>query len=143
MKLFDGFTEADVEWIGAESQHAEVVGLGGFAQAAAFGLQAYQGGSADAMVQMNLAMYQITVGEHTDFHIPVLSYRGTPTGIDINKVVATGIQPVIDAGLAGRNGGQIGAGILRAPLECFEVAAKAYAERFPPLKLLSAENRSP
>jgi hypothetical protein len=40
-------------------------------------------------------------------------------------VVATGVAPVIDGGLAGRDGGQIGAGILRAPLACFIEAAQA------------------
>jgi hypothetical protein len=124
-KLFEGFTEADIEWIGGESHITETVGLGGFAQAAAFGLQAYQGGGPEAMVANNLAMYDITHGEHPEFKIPCLGFRGTPTGIDVHKVVATGVVPVIDGGLAGRDGGQIGAGILKAPLECFLDAAAA------------------
>jgi len=129
-KLFDGFTMEDVEWMGGESIHAETVGLGGFAQAAAPALQAYQGGSTDAMVQMNLDMYRITVGEHPEFQIPLFGYRGTPLGIDIHKVVETGIVPVMDAGLPGRGGGQIGAGVLRAPLACFDEAVRAYAETY-------------
>jgi hypothetical protein len=129
-KLFDGFTDADVQWIGGESHITETAGLGGFAQAAAFGLQAYQGGSAEEMIRMNLDMYQITVAEHPDFKIPYFGFRGTPVGIDIMKVTDTGIQAVIDGGLAGRDGGQIGAGILRAPLECFSAAVAAYRERY-------------
>jgi len=129
-KLFDGFTDSDVQWIGGESHITETVGLGGFAQAAAFGLQAYQGGSAEEMVNMNSDMYQITVAEHPDFKIPYFGFRGTPVGIDIMKVTGTGIRPVIDGGLAGRNGGQIGAGILRAPVECFAAAAEAYREKY-------------
>jgi Protein of unknown function (DUF1116) len=130
-KLFDGFTDDDVQWIGGESHITETVGLGGFAQAAAFGLQAYQGGSADEMVRMNSAMYDITVAEHPDFKIPYFGFRGTPVGIDIFRVTGTGIVPVIDGGLAGKNGGQIGAGILRAPAECFTVATAAYREKYP------------
>jgi hypothetical protein len=130
-KLFEGFTPNDIEWIGGESHHAETVGLGGFVQAAAFALQAYQGGSPEAMVRMNLAMYDVTVGEHPDFQIPYLGYRGAPTGIDALRVVETGITPAIDGGLAGKDGGQIGAGILRAPMECFKTAAQAYAEAYP------------
>ena len=130
-KLFDGFTEDDVQWIGGESHITETVGLGGFAQAAAFGLQAYQGGSAAEMVRMNSAMYDITVAEHPDFKIPYFGFRGTPVGIDVFRVAATGTTPVIDGGLAGKNGGQIGAGILRAPLECFTAAAAAYREKYP------------
>jgi hypothetical protein len=106
------------------------VGLGGFAQAAAFGLQAYQGGSAAEMIRMNSLMYDITVTEHPDFKIPYYGFRGTPVGIDIFKVIQTGITPVIDGGLAGKNGGQIGAGILRAPMDCFTAAERAYQRAF-------------
>lgn len=129
-KLFDGFTDDDVQWIGGESHITETVGLGGFAQAAAFGLQAYQGGSAAEMAAMNSAMYDITVAEHPDFKIPYFGFRGTPVGIDIVKVAGTGVRPVIDGGLAGRNGGQIGAGILRAPAECFTAAVSAYRRKY-------------
>ena len=124
-KLFEGFTEDDIEWIGGESHITETVGLGGFAQAAAFGLQAYQGGSAGEMARWNEAMYEITTGEHPDYLIPYFGFRGTPVGIDVRKVVSTGITPVIDGGLAGKNGGQIGAGLLHAPMQCFEDAASA------------------
>jgi Protein of unknown function (DUF1116) len=129
-KLFEGFTDDDVEWIGGESHITETVGLGGFAQAAAFGLQAYQGGSAAEMVAMNSLMYDITVAEHPDFKIPYFGFRGTPVGIDIFKVTQTGIQPVIDGGLAGKGGGQVGAGILRAPLDCFAAAAAAWSRTY-------------
>ena len=62
--------------------------------------------------------------------IPALAFRGTPTGIDILSVAATGILPVMDVGVAGGDGGQIGAGLMRAPLGCFEVAAEAFAARY-------------
>jgi hypothetical protein len=82
------------------------------------------------MVAMNTRMYDITVAEHPDFLIPYFGFRGTPVGIDVFKVTGSGIQPVIDGGLAGKGGGQIGAGILRAPLDCFTAAAKAYTQRY-------------
>lgn len=129
-KLFEGHTEDEITWMGGESPIAETTGLGGFAQAAAFPLQNYQGGSPEAMVERNLQMYEITVGEHTDFHIPFLRYRGTPTGIDVFKVVETGILPVMDIGVAGRDGGQIGAGVVKAPMPCFERAVEAYRARY-------------
>jgi hypothetical protein len=125
-KLFDGHGEDEISWMGGESIIAETIGLGGFAQAAAFALQAYQGGSPAAMVERNLELYKITFGENSDYRIPFLAYRGTPTGIDIFKVLETGIAPVMDIGIAGRDGGQIGAGIVRAALGCFERAAEAY-----------------
>ena len=130
-KLFDGYTDDDIEWIGGESCITETVGLGGFAQASAFALQAYQGGSPQEMVAMNEAMYGITVAEHPDYLVPFLGHRGTPVGVDVMKVLETGVVPVIDGGLAGRDGvGQIGAGILKAPIECFAAAGDAYAERY-------------
>jgi hypothetical protein len=125
-KLFPPYTEEDIEWMGGESCITETVGLGGFAQAAAFALQAYQGGSPQAMAETNAAMYEITVAEHSDFAIPYFRYRGTPVGIDVHRVVESRILPVIDAGLGGRGGGQIGAGLLTAPIECFEAALAAW-----------------
>lgn len=130
-KLFDPFTIDDIEWIGGESCITETVGLGGFAQGAAFALQAYQGGSPQEMARVNETMYDITVAEHTDYLVPYFGYRGTPVGVDVFKVVETGILPVIDGGLAGKDGvGQIGAGILKAPPECFAAARDAYVERY-------------
>jgi hypothetical protein len=130
-KLFEGFTKDDVEYMGGESVINETVGLGGFAQAAAFPLQEYQGGSAERMIATNLQMYEITLGEHPEFKIPYFGFRGVPTGIDIHRVVETGILPAMDVGVAGRGGGQIGAGTLRAPLACFEQAVAEYGQRYP------------
>jgi hypothetical protein len=129
-KLFEGHSEDEITWMGGESPITETIGLGGFAQAAAFPLQNYQGGSAEAMVERNLGLYDITVGENSDFHIPYLGYRGTPTGIDIFRVIETGTRPAMDIGIAGRDGGQIGAGAVRAALPCFERAAEAYKAKY-------------
>jgi hypothetical protein len=127
---FEGFGAADLSWMGGESLINETVGLGGFAQAAAFPLQAYQGGSASAMVEKNLQMYEITVAEHPDYRIPFLAYRGTPVGIELFRVIETGILPVCDVGLAGRDGGQIGAGVMRMPIECFGAAAATFEQTY-------------
>lgn len=124
-RLFDGHGPEDIEVMGGESPITEVCGLGGLAQAAAFPLQAYQGGSPQRMVERNLQMYGITAGEHPTFKIPYLQYRGTPAGIDVHRVVASGVTPLMDVGIAGRAGGQIGAGCFRAPLEPFRAAANA------------------
>ena len=123
--LSEGFSSADIEVMGGESPITEVCGLGGLAQAAAFPLQAYQGGSPERMVERNLEMYRITAAEHPTFKIPFLRYRGTPAGIDVLRVADTGITPVMDVGIAGRGGGQIGAGSFRAPIEPFREAAAA------------------
>jgi hypothetical protein len=129
-KLFEGHSEDEIEWMGGESPITETAGLGGFAQAAALPLQRYQGGTAQAMIERNLELYSITVGEHERFQIPLFDYRGTPTGIDVFRVTETGILPAMDVGIPGRDGGQIGAGYIRAPRACFELAAAAYESRY-------------
>jgi hypothetical protein len=129
-KLFEGHTEDEISWMGGESPIAETVGLGGFAQACAPTLQDYQGGSYETMLQRNTELYAITVGENPTYLIPPLGFRGSPTGIDIFKVLETGTLPVLDIGIAGRDGGQIGAGVVRPPLECFEAAVEAYRRRY-------------
>lgn len=129
-RLFSGHTEDEITWMGGESPITETVGLGGFAQACALSLQEYQGGSPDVMIERNLEMYDITVGENSDYRIPLFAFRGTPTGIDVRKVLAKDVLPVMDVGLAGRDGGQIGAGVIRAPRACFESAAAAFSERY-------------
>jgi hypothetical protein len=130
-KLFSGHDESEITWMGGESPITETVGLGGFAQACAFTLQEYQGGSPDTMIARNLEMYQITAGENMVFRIPVFGFRGTPTGIDIFKVLQADVMPVMDVGLAGRDGGQIGAGVIRAPRECLEQAVSRWPGGYP------------
>ena len=131
-RFFDGFGPDDAEWIGGESCFTEVVGLGGFAQACAPTLQAYQGGDYAAMLRANEEMYRITVAEHDEFLLPPFSFRGSPVGIDVELVIREGLTPAIDGGLAGKTGGQIGAGVLRPHLDCFELARGAYVAAYDP-----------
>lgn len=129
-KLFDGHTEDEITWMGGESPITETVGLGGFAQACALSLQEYQGGSPEVMIERNREMYAITYGENSTYRIPLFGFRGTPTAIDARKVLETGVLPVMDVGLAGRDGGQIGAGVIRAPRECFADALAEFDRRY-------------
>src|SRR2546427_327159 len=70
---------------------------------------------------------EICHGEHPYFRTPTLEDRGAPAGIDVRRVVETGITPLINTGIAGRTAGtgQIGAGVVRAPLACFAQALEA------------------
>lgn len=131
-RFFDGYSIDDVVWSGGESIMVETVGLGAFAQASAFALVEYQGGDPLQMARTNEEFYDITIAEHPDYAIPYFGFRGTPTGIDIFRVVETGIRPGLDIGYTGGSGvGQIGAGMARAPLTCFEAAVEAYNARYP------------
>jgi hypothetical protein len=75
------------------------------------------------------AMGEITLARNAKWAIPALEFAGTPTGIDIRRVVETGIAPAINTGIAHREAGvgQVGAGVARAPLACFEQALLAFA----------------
>ena len=75
-------------------------------------------------------MGQVAAAANPDFAIPALDFAGAPTGIDVRHVVATGIEPIINTGIAHRRAGvgQIGAGTVRAPLACFEQAILALGE---------------
>ena len=127
---FPGFTAADANPDMGDSAIVETVGLGAFAMAASPAVVRFvgAGGLRDA-VRVTEEMAEITLGEHPHFRIPALDERGTPVGIDIRKVVETGITPLINTGIAGRapGTGQIGAGVVRAPLACFEQALEAVA----------------
>ena len=131
-KFFEGYSEHDILYAGGESPLAETVGLGGFSSAAAFPLQNYVLATPEEMVRRTLEMYKITFGEHSEYKIPYLCFRGIPVGIEIHKVVNTDIKPVMNIGAAGKDGTQIGAGVLYAPMSCFQDAVDAYANRYGP-----------
>ena len=122
---FPGYTKADANPDIGDSAITETNGLGGFAIAAAPAIVQFVGGSAADAVSYTLAMYEITAGENNIYKIPYLDFRGTPTGIDVLKVVKSGILPFIDTGVAHKKAGvgQVGAGVLSAPPEPF---AKAF-----------------
>jgi hypothetical protein len=78
---------------------------------------------------MTAEMREICAGEHPIFRIPALDERGVPVGIDVRRVVESGVTPLINTGIAGRRAGvgQVGAGVARAPLACFTAALEALA----------------
>ncbi|WP_238365723.1 DUF1116 domain-containing protein [Mesobacterium pallidum] len=109
-----------------DSAIMETIGLGGHAQAAAPALQHFVGGSFDRASAVVRQMAQITEGPIDGFRIAPMDFAGIPAGIDIRKVVQTGIAPVIDTAIAHRQGGVIGAGQTTAPRECFSGALRAF-----------------
>ncbi len=122
---FAGFSKADANPDIGDSAITETGGLGGFAIAAAPAIVQFVGGAAGDALRYTLSMYEITAGESRMYQIPALDFRGTPTGIDVRKVVEKNLVPVIDTGVAHKKAGvgQVGAGIVAAPMGPF---AKAY-----------------
>ncbi|WP_374968419.1 DUF1116 domain-containing protein [Terrabacter sp. BE26] len=112
-----------------DSAITETGGIGGFAMAAAPAIVRFVGGDVPFALRATQTMYEITVGEHTAYQVPILEFRGTPTGIDVTAVARTGILPQINTGMAGRvaGTGQVGAGLVTPPAECFTQALAALA----------------
>jgi hypothetical protein len=129
---FAGYSGADANPDIGDSTITETAGIGAFAMAAAPAITSFVGGSARDATDSTLEMYEITAAEHPSFQIAALGFRGTPVGIDIRKVVELGIPPRVNTGIAHKNAGvgQIGAGLVRPPMEIFEQALVAYAERY-------------
>lgn len=127
--FFAGFSQDDANPDLGDSTVSEVAGIGGFAMACAPAIVQFVGGTPADAVKFTREMYEICVAEHTTYKIPVLDFAGTPIGVDVRKVVETGITPFINTGIAHREAGigQVGAGLLRAPMSMFENALKAFA----------------
>ncbi len=126
---FPGFTEEDAAGDIGDSTITETAGIGAFAMAAAPAIVQFVSGTPRDAMEATLEMYEITVAENPAFGIPYLDFRGTPTGIDVRLVVETGITPRINTGIAHKDPGvgQIGAGLVRPPMACFEQALAALA----------------
>ena len=129
--FFPGFTQDDANPDIGDSTITETAGIGAFAMAAAPAIVKFVGGTPAMALESTLEMYEITVAENPAFGIPQLDFRGTPTGIDIRKVVRTGITPRVNTGIAHRKAGigQVGAGLVRPPMACFEQAVEAFAAK--------------
>ncbi len=129
---FPNFTAEDGSGDIGDSTITETAGIGAFAMAAAPAIITFISGTPKDAMNTTLEMYEINYAEHKSFTIPALDFRGTPTGIDIRKVVETGITPRLNTGIAHKDAGvgQIGAGLVRPPMEIFEAALIAYAEKY-------------
>ena len=130
--FFSGFSQDDANPDIGDSAITETAGIGGFAMATAPAIVTFVGGTPKDAINATLEMYEITFAESKFFTMPSLDFRGTPTGIDIRKVVELGITPRINTGIAHKNAGvgQVGAGLVRPPLGIFEDALVAFAAKY-------------
>jgi hypothetical protein len=116
-----------------DSAITETAGIGGLAMATAPAIVRFVGGTVPDALATTQRMYDITVGENPAYAIPILEFRGAPTGIDVTKVVRSGVLPQINTGMAGRvaGTGQVGAGLVTPPMDCFTAALDALAAEVP------------
>jgi hypothetical protein len=130
--FFPGYSADDAAPDIGDSVITETAGIGGFAMAAAPAIVKFVGGAPKDAINFTQRMYEITVTESDAYQIPVLDFRGTPTGIDLIKVVETGILPAINTGIAHKEPGigMVGAGLVQPPESCFHDALEAFVEMY-------------
>jgi len=128
---FPGYSAEDANPDLGDSTITETAGIGGFAMAAAPAIVQFVGGTPMEAISYTKEMGEITVTKNRSYALPALNFEGTPTGIDIRKVIETGITPIINTGIAHKKAGigQVGAGLVRAPMDCFKQALKAMIEK--------------
>ena len=126
-----GFGPEDAGLDIGDSTITETTGIGGFAMAAAPAIVLFVGGEIPDALANTLLMYEITLTEHPSYKVPILGFRGTPTGIDVTLVVRSSVLPVVNTGIAGREPGigQVGAGLVRPPMSVFTDAAEALGRK--------------
>ena len=125
---FPGYTMDDANPDIGDSVITETCGIGGFMMGAAPAIVQFVGGTPQDALNFTTSMYEITESDNNTYKVPPLNFRGSPTGIDIQKVIETQILPIINTGIAHKNAGvgQVGAGLVRPPMKCFEDALEAY-----------------
>jgi len=127
-----GYKAEDAGLDMGDSAITETVGWGGFVLGGAPGILSLVGGTPEQALAYTREMKRITVAQHPTYRMPALGFEGAPIGIDIRKVVQTGSTPIIDTAIAHKDPGypKIGAGLVRAPLECFKKALVAFGKRY-------------
>ncbi len=127
-----GYSAADAGLDMGDSAITETVGWGGFVLGGAPGILSLVGGTPEQAMRFSSEMREITTAANPVYRIPAFGFEGAPVGIDILKVVRTEITPIIDTAMAHKDPGHgiIGAGLVRAPLECFEKALLAFGRRY-------------
>src|SRR5690625_4118523 len=130
--FFPGYTNDDAALDMGDSAITETMGIGGFSMGGAPAIVQFVGGDVSDAIGYSEQMFEITVGENSNYSIPTLNFRGSALGIDIRKVIDTNIRPVINSGVAHKVAGigQIGAGIVHPPKDCFDKALIAFSNKY-------------
>jgi hypothetical protein len=130
--FFPGFKREDANPDIGDSAIMETAGFGGFASATAPAVVQVVGGSPDVAAGYTNEMAEICLVRDKSFSIPFMNFEGTPRGVDLRKVIDTGILPFINTGVAHKEPGfgTVGFGVLRAPMLCFTKALKAFVEKY-------------
>lgn len=130
---FPGFTDDDACPDTGDSAILEAYGFGGLVAVAAPAVQQLIGtgeGGFDDALAISEEQSEIVVTNNPNMPIPNWNFKGVPVGIDIRKVVSTGIAPLITTAVMHKKAGigMVGIGKVRASMPCFTAAVEALAE---------------
>lgn len=131
--FFTGYTQEDACADMGDSAITETFGVGAMAMIASPGVTRFVGaGGFEDALQISEMMQEICISNNNNYSIPTWDFKGTCLGIDVRKVVETGITPIINTGIAHKKAGigQVGAGTVRVPIECFEKALKDLHKKY-------------
>lgn len=131
--FFTGYSQDDANADIGDSAITETFGIGGAAMIAAPGVTRFVGaGGVEAALETSEEMNEIYLEHNMLLQIPSWNFQGACLGLDVRRVVETGITPLINTGIAHKHAGigQVGAGTVRAPLACFEKALVALADKY-------------
>ena len=129
---FAGYSSEDASPDMGDSAITETFGVGGVSMIAAPAVTRFVGtGGFHEALNFSNEMTEIFIESNNKFPIPTWDFKGVPLAMDARRVVETGVLPVINTGIAHKEAGigQIGAGTVYPPIECFEKAIKAYAKK--------------
>jgi hypothetical protein len=130
---FPGFTDADACPDCGDSAILESYGFGGMVSVAAPAVQQIIGSGdgtfADALATSD-EQSAIVVTNNPNMPIPTWNFKGVPVGLDVRKIVETGITPLVTTPVMHKKAGigLVGIGKCRAPVECFTAALEALAK---------------
>ncbi len=129
---FSGYSSKDANPDIGDSTITETVGLGGAAMAASPAIVKFVGGTIKDIQEMTDRFKKITTTQNRYYTIPFAEFEGTPTGIDIRKILQSGLTPKANTGIAHKTPGigQIGAGIVTLPIKPFKEALMSFARKY-------------
>ena len=129
---FPGYSKEDANPDIGDSAITETTGIGGMSMAGAPAIVQFVGGDVEDAFNTTKRMYGITTDINAAYAIPNMNFKGAPMGIDMLKVIESGVLPVINTGIAHEEAGigQIGAGIVNPPMECFYQALLSYVKKY-------------
>jgi hypothetical protein len=130
---FPGFSDEDACPDTGDSAVLEAYGFGGLVAVAAPAVQQLvgtgDGGFDDARATSD-EQSDIVVTNNPNMPIPNWNFKGVPVGLDVRRIVSTGVSPLITTPVMHKKAGigMVGIGKVRAPMACFTAALEALAQ---------------